>query len=398
MLIGNHKDDFTNALIESLKEDTFVKMTLGKYAGQDQHLNKLMIRLIETKKGERMFFLYRYNTRDTAKNYTFDEGVQIIYDLLGNDFLSAHLFTIKNDYQLEYSKKGRTRLITSKPTFKTKPSEQHDRQKQHLIDRNSFYLKALGITDDNGAVKDKMSDKWKQINKFVEIIGGLFDSSLLKDKKEISIVDMGCGKGYLTFAAYDYFNNLRKVKAKIVGVDIRDELIGLCNDIALAADFEHLTFERGLIRDYNLKDVDILIALHACDTATDEAIYQGITAKSSLIICAPCCHHELRPQIKSPEVLQGILKHSIMLGRESAIATDGLRSLLLEKNGYSTKMFEFVATEHTPMNLMIVGSQHKHDVDVDSYSKQITELKNFFGVEEQKLEELLNVSNRLTAN
>jgi SAM-dependent methyltransferase len=389
MEIGNHKDDFINALIESLDEETFVKMTLGKYAGADQHLNKLMVRLIETKKGERMFFLYRYNTRDTAKNHSYDEGVQIVYNLIGEDFLSAHLFTTQNDFQIEYSKNGRSRLIKSKPTFKTKPSEQHNKEKQYNIDRHSFYLKALGVTDDNGAVKDKMTDKWKQINKFVEIIGGLFDSSLLKDKKEISIVDMGSGKGYLTFATYDYFNNLRGVKAKIVGVDIRDELIGLCNDVARAADFENLSFQRGFIQDYALKDVDILIALHACNTATDDALFQGIKANASLIICAPCCHHELRHQIKSPDVLKGIMRHSIMLGREASIATDGLRSLLLEKNGYATRMFEFIATEHTPMNLMIVGSRHNHQVDIESYSKQIEELKNFFGVDEQKLDKLL---------
>lgn len=389
MLIGSHKDDFINALIESLEEETFVKMTLGKYEGADQHLNKLMVRLIETKKGERMFFLYRYNTRDTAKNFSFDDGVGLIYEILGEDFQTAHLFTLKKDYQIEFSKKGRTRFITSKPTFKTKPTEQHNIEKQYYIDRRSFYLKALGITDDNGTVKDKMSDKWKQINKFVEIIGGLFDSSLLKEKKEIKIVDMGSGKGYLTFATYDYFNNLRGVKAKVVGIDIRDELIGLCNDVARAADFEHLTFERGFIQDYNLEDVDILIALHACNTATDEAIFQGIKTKASLIVCAPCCHHELRHQIKSPDVLRGIMRHSIMLGREAAIATDGLRSLLLEKSGYSTKMFEFVATEHTPMNLMIVGSRHNHAVDVESYTKQVEELKNFFSIKEQKLEEML---------
>jgi SAM-dependent methyltransferase len=390
MNIGNHKDDFIAVLIESLEEKTFVKMTLGKYAGADQHLNKLMVRLIETKKGERMFFLYRYNTRDTAKNHSYDEGVQIVYNLIGNDFLSAHLFTTNNDFQIEYGKNGRSRLIKSKPTFKTKPSEQHNKEKQYQIDRHSFYLKALGVTDDNGAVKDKMADKWKQINKFVEIIGGLFDSSLLKDKKEISIVDMGSGKGYLTFATYDYFNNLRGVEAKVVGVDIRDELIGLCNDVANAAGFENLSFQRGLIQDYDLTDVDILIALHACNTATDDAIYQGIKANASLIICAPCCHHELRHQIKSPDVLRGIMRHSIMLGREAAIATDGLRSLLLEKNGYATKMFEFVATEHTPMNLMIVGNRHNHQVDAESYSNQIEELKNFFGVKEQKLEMLLS--------
>ena len=389
MLIGNHKDDFINALIESLEEDSFVKMTLGKYVGADQHLNKLMIRLIETKKGERMFFLYRYNTRDTAKNHSFDEGVRIVYNLVGEDFLTAHLFTTKNDFQIEYSKNGRSRFIKSKPTFKTKPSEQHNKEKQYQIDRHSFYLKALGVTDDSGTVKDRMSDKWKQINKFVEIIGGLFDSSLLKDKKEITIVDMGSGKGYLTFATYDYFNNLRGIKAKVVGVDLRDELVSLCNDVARAADFENLRFERGLIQDYNLEGVDILIALHACNTATDDAIFQGLKAKAGLIICAPCCHHELRPQMKSPDVLKGIMRHSIMLGREAIMATDGIRGLLLEQNGYTTKMFEFVATEHTPMNLMIVGTRHERDVDVESYSKQIDELKNFYSVKEQHLEKLL---------
>ncbi len=389
MLIGNHKDDFVNALIQSLEEDTFVKMTLGKYAGTDQHLNKLMIRLIETKKGERMFFLYRYNTRDTAKNHSFDEGVRIVFNLVGEDFLTAHLFTTKNDFQIEYSKNGRTRFIKSKPTFKTKPSEQHNKEKQYQIDRHSFYLKALGITDDSGAVKDRMADKWKQINKFVEIIGGLFDASLLKDKKEISIVDMGSGKGYLTFVTYDYFNNLLGIKAKVMGVDLREELVGLCNDVARAADFENLSFERGFIQDFDLKGVDILIALHACNTATDDAIFQGLKAKAGLIICAPCCHHELRSQIKPPEVLKGIMRHSVMLGREAIMATDGIRGLLLEQNGYTTKMFEFVATEHTPMNLMIVGARHERTVDIEHYSKQIEELKNFYCVKEQRLEELL---------
>jgi SAM-dependent methyltransferase len=391
MLIGNHREDFINALAGSLEEGTFVKLTLGKYAGPDPNLNKLMIRLIQTKKGERMFFLYRYNTRDTAKNYSFDEGIKLVWELLGQDFESAHLFTLKSDWQIEFNKKGRSRLVSSKPTFKVKPSEQHNKEKQLQIDRHSFYLKALGVTDDHGAVKDKMADKWKQINKFVEIISNLFDSSLLKDKKEISIVDMGSGKGYLTFAIYDYFNNLRGIKAKVTGVDIREELVGLCNDVARAAEFENLSFNLGFICDYELDNVDILIALHACNTATDEAIYRGIEAKASLIICAPCCHQQLRPQMKSPDVLKGILRHGIMLQREATIATDGLRALLLERSGYATKMFEFVATEHTPMNLMIVGSRHERDVDVESYSNQIEELKNFYGVKEQRLEELLSV-------
>jgi SAM-dependent methyltransferase len=388
---GNHKEEFIAALSKSLEENSFVKLSLGKYRGADQNLQKILVRLIQVKKGMRLFFLYRYNTRDMVKNYSFAEGAEMVRELLGMSFMSGHLFTLQQDLQIEFGKKSKSRLHASKPTFKAPPSAAHNREKRWQIEpRDNFYLKALGVTDDKGEIKERMGDKWKQINKFIEIIGKLFDASALAQEKELSIVDMGAGKGYLTFATYDYFNNVRGKRARVVGVDAREELVALCNDIARAADFDGLQFERGLIRDYELRDVDILIALHACNTATDEAIYKGIAARASIIICAPCCHQQIRPQMVAPEMLQGVLRHGILLEREAEIATDGLRALLLEQQGYATKVFEFISTEHTQKNTMIVGIRQEQATENPAISRQIAELKNFYGIREHHLQTLLS--------
>ncbi len=382
-------EKFIAEFARSLHEETFVKTTLGNYRGNDAHLQKLLVRMVETKRGRRFFFLYRHDTRDTAKNYDFIDGVKIIRQVLGVDFFSGHLFTTENDFQLDIGKKGKSRLNTAKPTFKATPTLEHNREKQIQVNPNSFYLKALGITTDRGEIRAKQQDKWKQINKFVEILGSLFDKSALADKKQLRIVDMGSGKGYLTFATYDYFKNTRGIDVKVIGVDTKEQLVGLGNDVAKASEFHDLQFVRGYIGDYDLKGVDILIALHACNTATDDAIFQGIKAKADLIVAAPCCHQEIRPQIKSPEMFRGILRHGVMLEREAETLTDGLRALLLEKSGYSTKLFEFVSTEHTPKNNMIVGTRHEKNVEAEKINEQIQLIKKFYGIKEQRLENLL---------
>lgn len=382
-------EKFISAFARSLDEETFVKMTLGNYKGADQHLQKLLLRLIETRRGKRLFFLYRYDTRDTAKNHDFNESVGILREMVGRDFFSGHLFTTENDFQLDIGKKGKSRLNTAKPTFKTKMPTEHDREKRKQIDPNGFYLRALGVTSDHGEVRDKQHDKWKQINKFVETLGNLFDKSELKDRRELNIVDMGSGKGYLTFATYDYFKNIRGIDVRVTGVDTKSQLVGLCNDIARSSEFENLKFVHGYIGDFALDDVDILIALHACNTATDDAIFQGIKADADLIVVAPCCHQEIRPQIVPPEMFKNVLKHGIMLEREAESITDGLRALLLEKSGYSTRLFEFVATEHTPKNNMIVGTKQQKDVESEELNEQIRAIKDFYGIKEQKLENLL---------
>jgi SAM-dependent methyltransferase len=381
-------EKFIGEFAKSLAEETFVKMTLGNYKGADVHLQKVLLRLIETRKGRRLFFLYRYNTRDTAKNYDFEESTQILRSVLGKGFFSGHLFTTTNDFQLDIGKKGKSRLNVAKPTFKARIPIDHNRDKRKQIDPNNFYLRALGITTDHGEIRDKQQDKWKQINKFVETLGSLFDKSALKDRTRLNIIDMGSGKGYLTFATYDYFKNIRGMDVRVTGVDTKSELVGLCSDIAKASEFENLQFVHGYIGDFELNDVDILIALHACNTATDDAIFQGIKVSADLIVVAPCCHQEIRPQITAPEMLKNILKHGVMLEREAESITDGLRALLLEKSGYSTKLFEFVSTEHTPKNNMIVGTRGaKKPENID---EQIQSIKQFYGIQEQRLEVLLN--------
>lgn len=383
-------EKFIAEFARALTEETFVKMTLGNYKGTDEHLQKLLIRMIETRKGKRLFFLYRQDTRDTAKNFDFTAGEKIVGEYLGKDFFSGHLFTTENDFQLDIGKKGKSRLNVAKPTLKTKPRLEHDREKQIQVNPNAFYLKALGITTDTGEIRDKQHDKWRQINKFVETLASLFDKSELKDRKELKIVDMGSGKGYLTFATYDFFKNIRGLDVKVTGVDTKSELVGLCNDIARASEFENLEFVHGWIGDFDVENVDILIALHACNTATDDAIFKGIKAEADLIVVAPCCHQEIRPQIHAPEMLSNILKHGIMLEREAESITDGLRSLLLEKSGYSTRIFEFISTEHTPKNNMIVGTKQSKTIDSEKFDEQINSIKDFYGIKEQRLESLLN--------
>lgn len=383
-------EKFIAEFAKSLHEETFVKMTLGNYKGPDEHLQKLLIRLITTRKGTRLFFLYRYDTRDTAKNHDFNESISLLREHLSTGFQSGHLFTTEHDWQLDVGKKGKSRLNVAKPTFRSKPSLGHDREKKRYVNAGSFYLRALGITTELGEVRDKQQDKWRQINRFVETLSALVDKSRLNERKKLRIVDMGSGKGYLTFAAYDYFRNIVGIDVSVIGVEARAELVGLCNDIARGAEFDGLEFVEGRIEDFELKHVDVLIALHACNTATDDAIFKGIKAEAELIVVAPCCHQELRPQLKPPEMFRNVLKHGVMAENVAEMITDGLRSLLLESAGYSTRIFEFISTEHTPKNNMIVGTLTGKSADAERFGREIDAIKKFYGIKSQRLETLLS--------
>jgi SAM-dependent methyltransferase len=385
-----NSEEFVNRLSQSLTSGTFVKLTLGNYKGGDTQLQKIFVRLVTTKKGTRLFFLYRGATRDTAKNYDIDTGIALIAEALDGQFFSGHLFTTENDLQLEIGKKSKSRLNIAKPTFKSAPPQEHDRSKKMQVDQSAFYLKALGITDETGRVRDKQQDKWRQINKFVEILANLVDKSALKDRQKLKIIDMGSGKGYLTFAAYDYFSNIRGNDVTVTGVDTKQALVDLDNSIAAASGFTGLSFTLGHISETEVADIDILIALHACDTATDDAIFKGIASGANLIVVAPCCHQEVRPQIKPPAMLKDTLKHGVMMERTAETITDALRSLLLERSGYATRLFEFVPMEHTPKNNMLVGTRLTKPVSTDDISRQIEDIKSAFGISEQRLEKLLN--------
>lgn len=381
-------EKFVAESAKSLADDSFIKLVLSNYKGPDRRLQRISVRLIDTKKGPRMMFQSRFETRDVVKNFEFAEGIDAVRRHLSEGFRNAHLFTTSADLQLEIGKRS-SRLRTGNASVKTRRSLAHNREKKTLIDPNAFYLKALGIADDNGRIKPSQQDKWRQINKFIEILASLVDTSPIKDKTNLKIADMGSGKGYLTFAAYDYLTNIRGWAVQMTGVEARNELVDLCNDVAMAGGFEGLTFKQGQIADFPTGDIDILIALHACDTATDDALYKGVMAEAAIIIAAPCCHKELRRQIRPPEMLAGILKHGIMLERTAETLTDGLRALLLEQRGYSTKLFEFVPTEHTPKNNMLAAIR-KPGERTNRASRQIDEVMSSFGIGEQRLRKLLN--------
>lgn len=387
--MSDNSEKFVDAFVKSLSAEKFVKMTLGNYKGADRQLQKISVRIIETKKGPRILFQYHFENRESVKHFSAVDAARLVREYLTSGFQSGHLFTTENDYQLDIGKRN-SRLNIVKPTFTSKPGTSHNRNKKQYISADAFYLKALGITTDSGEIKAQQQDKWRQINKFVEILASLVDNSLLRNRKTLRIVDMGSGKGYLTFAVYDFFTNVRGLEVAMTGVDNKRDIVCLCNDLSAASGFEGLKFINGTIADFDPGDVDVLIALHACDTATDDSLFKGIMSKADLIVAAPCCHKEIRRQINPPDGMNNFLKHGILMENTAEIVTDGLRSLLLERSGYATKVFEFISAEHTPKNNMIAATRTINTTEaLPAFDAEIENVKKFYRIEHQRLEDLL---------
>jgi 16S rRNA G527 N7-methylase RsmG len=389
----NTQEQFELILGSSIENQEFIRLTLGKYRGKEDGLTKIIVRSVQFKSSIKLSFTYSYKTKEIVKNYLIAEGINLIKTLTGSEFMSIRLFSLTQDVQLEYGKDKKPKLKFIKPTF-TNPvdtvPQEHDRNKKRYIQsENNLYLTALGITNSQGNIVKTMEDKFRQINKFVEIINGLIESSGLAAKSHISVVDMGSGKGYLTFAIYDFLNNILDKEASVIGIESRIHLVDFCNSVAQSVEFKNLHFKQGNISNYSAEKSDITIALHACDTATDDAIYKGIQSDSSLIILAPCCHKQVRKQIHPNMVLKDLLKSGILLERQSEIVTDGLRALLLELSGYKTKVFEFIAAEHTSKNIMIVGIKSNQSINKEQILGQIQEIKKLYGIKFHYLETLL---------
>ena len=372
----------------SIDNDSFVRLTFSKPVDGAGTLKKVIISLAIIKRVLQLSFVYRHKTNDMTKNHPIQEGIATIENLLKTEFQNANLFTSKADYAFERSEE-KSRLKQTKATFKTAPNRGHDKEKRHLI-QGADYLQQLGVLDQNGRVLKDKGDKFKQINKFVEVIEGLLKNhEMLSSGKPIKVVDMGSGKGYLTFALYDYLTTQLKLDASVAGVEVRQDLIDKCNTIAKSVGFEKLNFELGYIGDYSLDKTDILIALHACDTATDDAIAKGMAANAELIICAPCCHKQIRKSMTESEGLDSLLQHGILKERQAEIVTDAIRALIMEANGYKTKVFEFISTEHTGKNLMIIGEKKNQKTDPSKYLEEVEKLKKQFGISQHYLESLV---------
>ena len=281
-------------------------------------------------------------------------------------------------------------LTQSKNKTVTKAVEQqgHDRVKQRFVDQDSYFLQPLGITDVKAHIIPSMARKWKQINKFVEIFSGALSHIQLPE--QLRVVDFGSGKGYLTFALYDYLLK-QDLNPFVTGVELNSKMVEFCQEVANKSDFQQLDFFQGDVRTYQPERLDVMIALHACDVATDFAIYTGIRLNAEMIMCAPCCHKELRPQLKAPLVLQPMLQFGIHAGQQAEMLTDTIRALLLKAYGYETKVFEFVALEHTSKNKMILATKRKDYQAPDvAVLAQIQALKEMYGIQKHSLELLLN--------
>ena len=395
--IGSMTPDARTRFLEKFEASwlagTFVKLTLSQYGGTEKGLRNGYGRAVDLRDGRRLSIVWRHATRDVTKNYSIEEAVVMFRTVLGTEWESAHLFTATGDWQLQCDAQGRGKLKASRPAFSVVPPPEHDREKRvPLVVEKSGWLRALDVTNASGEARPGMAAKLRQIRRFVELLGHLLDDSPLRDRKDLRAVDMGAGKGYLTFAIAEFFR-ARGIEAEIIGVEARPELVELTNRVAREHGFSGLRFERGAIGDYSPpQPPDVLIALHACDTATDDALALAVRGGTSLILAAPCCHKEVRAQLDPPPVLRDVLRHGILAEREAEIVTDGIRALLLEIHGYAAKVFEFISPEETSKNLMLAAHRRTKPGDAGPLRKRLGELMDFYGIREQRLVALLEAS------
>ncbi|MDZ4756878.1 MAG: SAM-dependent methyltransferase [Bacteroidota bacterium] len=394
MNITDNIQSFASSIEQSIADNVFVSLSLGNYKGNEDQLKNIYIKKILIKREEKLNFTYRYKTKDIVKNYDAKEAIELTQKSLNEGFRFATLFTADFDLQLENFNNERIVVKKLKATKTAAISTEHDHAKKRIITaQDKAYLHELKITDDAGNVYKNAQDKYKQMNHYIEIL-----SSLIKDmpqEKIKKVVDMGCGKGYLTFALYDYLTNVLKIQTEVIGVETRKDLVELCNTIAQKSKYDKLGFVEGTIEEYDSAGTNILIALHACDTATDDAIYKGINSEADLIVVAPCCHKQIRRQMEKDPTSNDIdflTKHGIFLERQAEMVTDGMRAMILEYFGYKTKVMEFISDAHTPKNVMIVAVKNTKQVEKnEDILLQFQEAKAYFGITYHHLERLLGL-------
>jgi SAM-dependent methyltransferase len=443
--MGNPVEDFIRHTLVSLNDNTFVRLILSGGTGDDAAPKRIIGRLIRLRGGAHLSITLRYATRDVTKNLALQEVEKWLSFQLKGNFRNALLGTTLREWQLNFPAGKEPWLISHKPHTKDAPARDHDEAKETWLDPSARdWLFGLGVCDERGRVNPSMADKHRQIHRYLEILAhlatdcgwgpaiaqggaeaqpvrrvwfeeeadpsaggaaalskssgaaGAEPAGEIQDgaKAELVVADMGCGKGYLTFGAWHLLCRRWRAPVRVIGVEARPELVRAADDLSRKIDARHLEFLTGSIASVQLPRVDALIALHACNTATDDAIRRGIEQDAKLIVVAPCCHREIRPQLGTPEPFAPVLKHGIMAERMAEWVTDGLRALFLEWAGYRTKLIEFVASEHTPKNLMLAAIRERAPFAATDSRERILELKRFFGVEQHALDPLLEEGGR----
>ncbi|MCH8180861.1 MAG: SAM-dependent methyltransferase [Proteobacteria bacterium] len=414
---------FEALLREAAASGRLVQLLLVAYQGgvadieaQGQGLQRVMARPVLLRGQPHLSLVLRFPAKDITRNLALDEAWPTLGAWLREGaFRNAHLFTPTQEVQLAFSKKGKATVRVGKApgseaaaapeaadqASDPAPSHAHNRDKHRLLDLSRPFLRELGVTDARGQLVPAMSRKWKQINKFIEVFAAALARSPLaqppRDQEPIHVVDFGSGKGYLTFAIHDWLRHTLHREAQVTGVELREDLVRLCRGVIDKLHLDGMDYEQGDVRDYHPARLNVMIALHACDIATDHAIHLGLRAGADIILCSPCCHKEVRPQLLNPHPLRPILQHGIHQAQEAEMLTDGLRALLLDAAGYDTQVFEFISLEHTNKNKMILAVKRTQPRANDEVVAQIRDIKAFYGLQHQCLEELLKADGLLPA-
>ncbi|APW65383.1 MULTISPECIES: class I SAM-dependent methyltransferase [Arcobacteraceae] len=334
--------------------------------------NKVTIKKVIIKNEEKYQFEYFYDKNVEHKNLNNNETIEEMTKLLETYFKQALINTIKSDYHVLINKKGKLNINQKKPTKKFEEAS-HNRKKKYILNEGELtpFLIELGIMTKEGKIVNSKYDKFKQINRYLELVSDCIP--YLDKNKTIRIIDFGCGKAYLTFALYDYLVLKMGYNVEIVGLDLKENVIEFCSNLAKKLSFDDLRFEQGDIKGFNqFSNVDMVISLHACNTATDEALAKAVNWGSKVILAVPCCQHEFLKKIKNQK-MNPMMKFGIIKEKLASLLTDSVRANVLEIMGYRTQVLEFVDMEHTPKNIMIRAFFE----DTQNIQKVVNEYKEF---------------------
>ena len=355
----HHRDekqaDYRGAVRTALADEGFLRLTLSNAPSQPPPpATKIVLRPVAVK-GERLIQFAFAGETHTTRNLPLADAVRELDALIGHPFRQVHAQTASHDLLVRITRKGAVLMKRTKPSLAgTATALGHDRTKSYPlpIDAPDPFLQAIGVMDENGRVQPGRHAKFRQINEFIRVIEQVLPA-LAPHPQPLRILDCGCGSAYLTFAAFYYLQHKRNIPSSVTGIDRREDVIAKCLQQRDALQWPEMSFIVSSIADFQPPDPpNLVLSLHACDTATDEALALGVRCGSAAILAAPCCQHELHDQIRNP-VFQPVLRHGILRERQADILTDAFRALLLRIAGYRTSIVEFVSPEHTAKNLMI---------------------------------------------
>lgn len=360
-----------------MQTDTFLRLTLsGAVRGQEVPWVKVTVRPVRVKGERRLQFSYFDGKKDISKNLAGEAARAKLEELLALPFSHIHVQAASGDLHVRITKKGKALISRGKPSRpEAEPDLAHDRRKRYPLSEADPFLQAIGVTDRTGRVRGTMRGKFHQINQFLSLLEPVLPSR----EGTLYIVDCGCGKAYLTFAAYHYLNDVLVRPTRVVGVDQDEEVIAKAVALRDQLAWEGMEFHVARIADFVPEArPDIVLSLHACDTATDEALAQGVKWESEVILAAPCCQHELHDQLHA-DLFRPVLRHGILKERMADLLTDTFRALLLRIAGYRTEVVEFVDPEHTAKNLMLRAVRGLPPGDA-RFLQEYQELKAFWEV------------------